>query len=153
MADNIQTQSATPSTLPASTRIAAVVGTYAGDSDAAAGVGVLAEVSGVEGSRVLTVFGVVDSGIVSVPTGSLTAVTNFGGSTAYRLDCLHFVNTSGAAIAVGVSDGAGSYIVPTQDVPARGHLTIPLYGLPYTGLKWVAGGSGLTGKAFGRTAL
>jgi hypothetical protein len=153
MADNPQTQSATPATLPESTRVAAIVGAFAGDTDATAGLGILAEATGAEGSRVLTVFGVVDSGIVSVPTGSLTAVTNFGVATAYRLDCLHFVNVTGAAITVGVSDGSGAYIVPTQDVPARGHLTIPLYGLPYTGLKWVAGASGLTGKAFGRTAI
>lgn len=152
MSDNLTTQSATPATLPAGTVVAAVLGAFAGDT-AAAGVGVLAEVSGAENARTMTVFGVVDSGIVSVPTGSLTAVTNFGGSTAYRLDCLHFVNASGAAITIGVSDGSNAYIVPTQDVPARGHLTIPLYGMPYTGLKWVAGGAGLTGKAFGRTAL
>lgn len=153
MPDNILTQSATPATLPAATRLGALVGTLSGDSDAAVGVGVIAEVAGAEGSRVFTVFGVVDSGIVAVPTGSLTGVTNFGGSTAYRLDCLHFVNASGAAITIGVSDGSNAYIVPTQDVPAHGHLTIPLYGMPYTGLKWVAGGAGLTGKAFGRTAL
>ena len=153
MADNIQTQSATPATLPASTRVAAVVGSFAGDTDAAAGLGVIAEPSGAEGARVLTIFGVVDSGIVSVPTGTLTAATNFSTGTAYRLDCLHFVNNTGAAITIGVSDGSGAYIVPTQDVPPRGHLTIPLYGMPYTGLKWVAGATGLTGKAWGRTAL
>jgi len=153
MADNIVTQATTPATLPSGTRVAALVGSLAGDADAAAGVGILAEVAGAEGSRILSVFGVVDSGVVSVPTGSLTAVTNFGGSTAYRLDCLHFVNITGAAITIAVSDGGGSYIVPTQDVPARGHITIPLYGMPYTGLKWVAGAAGLTGKAWGRTAV
>lgn len=153
MADNIQTQSAAPATLPANTRVAAVVGSFAGNTDAAAGIGVLAEASGAEDARVLTVLGVVDTGIVSVPTGSLTAVTGLGGSTVYRLECIHFVNNSGGAITVAVSDGASAYIVPTQDVPPRSHLTIPLYGMPYTGLKWVAGAVGLTGKVWGRTAI
>lgn len=153
MADNITTQSATPATLPASTKVAAVVGGFAGDTDAAAGVGVLAEVSGAEGSRVLTVLGLAKSGatLTSVPT-TLTTVTNFGGSTEYRMDGVLVVNSSGAAITFGLTNGSDQYIAPPQDVPARDHRIINLNGAPITGLKWVAGGSGLLGLAWGRTA-
>lgn len=153
MADNISTQSATPATLPAATRLGALVGTLAGDTDAAVGAGVIVEVTGAEGSRVFTVLGLAKSGttLTAVPT-TLTAVTNFGGSTEYRVDGVLVVNSSGAAITFGLTNGSDQYIAPPQDVPARDHRIINLNGAPITGLKWVAGGSGLLGLAWGRTA-
>ena len=63
------------------------------------------------------------------------------------------MNNTGAAITIGVSDGSGAYIVPTQDVPPRGHLTIPLYGMPYTGPEeWVARRQWVDRQSVGRTA-
>lgn len=53
MADNLTTQDATLATLPTATGIAAVQGTFSGDA-VFAGLGVLAKVTGNEGSRVLT---------------------------------------------------------------------------------------------------
>lgn len=152
MADNIVTQATTPATLPNLTRLAAILGSFAGDSDAVAGVAVLAEVSGAEGARVMTVHGPIESDIQSVPT-SLTAIPTITDATAIRLDGVLVVNSSAAAITFGLTNGADQYLMPVEQVPARSSQVVPFHGMPITGLKWVAGGSGLTGKAWGRVAL
>ena len=153
MSDNLNTQSATPATLPPSTTLAAVVGSFAGASAAAAGVGVIAEVSGANGSRVMSVLGRVTSGVMAVPTGTLAAPTNFAVGTDYLVDGVWICNPTGAAKTVTVTNGADQSVVYQEDVPARGRLPIDLRGMPLTGLKWVASATGMFGIAWGRTAL
>jgi hypothetical protein len=152
MAEKFVTQSATPATLDANVGLAGILGTFGAETNAVVGPAALVEVQGAAGARVITVLGRVKSGVPTAIPTSLTAVTNFGGSTDYFLDGLLVVNASGAEISVGLTDGGDRYVVPTQPVPAHSQLLIPMHGLPATGAKWVASGSGLTGVIWGKTA-
>lgn len=89
-------------------------------------------------------------GVVS-STGTLAAVPSIGAAATFYLEGLHFANPSGAAITIGVTDGSDRYILPIQQVPAKGHLTLTFPGKPTTGLKWNAGSAGLYGQAWGRS--
>lgn len=84
-------------------------------------------------------------------TGTLTAVPVIGAAAVVYLDGMHFANPSAAAITVGVTDGSDRYIVPIQQVPAKGHLSLAFNGKPTTGLKWNASATGLYGQAWGRS--
>lgn len=153
MADNPSTQSTTPATLPAGTKIAAVKGTFAGDSDAYAGLAVPAEVNGAEDSRVFTVFGLFDSDIQAVPN-ALTALSGVATNDVLRLDAVHVSNQQSAAYTFGLTDGSGRYLIPPTSIPAGETRTWFFHGKPTTGLKAVSSGNNqLTVHAWGRKAV
>lgn len=89
-----------------------------------------------------------DTGLTSIPT-SLTAVPSIGAATAIALIGVHVCNPSGAAITFSLTDGGGTYLIYQEQIAARGHLTLPFFRMPVTGLKWLASGNGLVGKAWG----
>ena len=152
MADNIAVQSATPATLPDATILAAAEVSFSGQT-AIVGLGAPIDIVGVEGSRTGSLMGRVKSGAMAVPL-SATAVTNFGGSTAYLLDVVLVNNATSNAIAFGLTDGAdASLMVSTSQIPGRTSMVFPYYGLEITGLKCIAGASGLSVRAQGRTAI
>lgn len=81
----------------------------------------------------------------AVPT-SATALTG----TTSCVVALLFTNTNASAQTVTVTDGQGSPITVLSafSIPANSQLTIPLYGAQMTtGIKWSAGGTGVTGTA------
>lgn len=79
----------------------------------------------------------------AVPT-SATALT---GTTSCVL-AMMFTNTNASAQTVTVTDGQGSPITVLQafSIPPNSELTLPFYGSQMTtGIKWNAGGTGVTG--------
>lgn len=83
----------------------------------------------------------------AVPTSN-TAVTG----TTTCVSAIMLSNTNASAQTVAITDGQGSpiTIVPTLSIPANSLAIIPLYGsVATTGLKWIAGGSGVTGSVTG----
>jgi hypothetical protein len=85
---------------------------------------------------------------VAVPTSS-TSVT----STTTCVKAIVFTNTNSSAQTVTVTDGEGTPVTvvgPAFSIPALSSVTFPLYGTPMTtGIKWSAGGSGVTGAVVG----
>jgi hypothetical protein len=90
----------------------------------------------------------VSQALAAVPTSS-TAV--FSSTTC--LVAAYFNNTNGSAQTVTLTDNAGTPVNgvgPAFSVPALSNLVIPLYGIPFTtGVKWTAGGTGITGGMIG----
>jgi len=79
----------------------------------------------------------------SVPT-SATALT----ATTSCVVAIIITNTNGAAQTVTITDGQGTpvTVVSAFSIPANSQVTFPLYGSQMTsGIKWSAGGTGLTG--------
>lgn len=90
----------------------------------------------------------VSQAIAAVPTSS-TAV--FSSTTC--LIAVYFNNTNASAQTVSLTDNAGSPVTAfggTFSIPGLSSTTLPFYGIPFTtGVKWVAGGSGVTGGMVG----
>jgi len=79
----------------------------------------------------------------SVPT-SATALT----ATTSCVMAIIITNTNGAAQTVTITDGQGTpvTIASAFSIPANSQVTFPLYGSQMTsGIKWSAGGTGMTG--------
>ena len=79
----------------------------------------------------------------SVPTSS-TALT----STTSCVVAILLTNTNSSAQTITVTDGQASAvtILSSFSIPANSQVTLPFYGSQMTsGIKWTAGGSGLTG--------
>jgi hypothetical protein len=84
------------------------------------------------------------STLAAVPTSS-TLLTS--ASTACVMAAMFF-NTNGAAQTVTFTDNTATPInaVLTFSVPGNSQVTFPLYGMAFNlGLKWSAGGTGVTG--------
>jgi hypothetical protein len=90
----------------------------------------------------------VSQALAAVPTSS-TAV--FTSTTCVQTIFLN--NTNATSQTVTVTDNAGTPVNgvgPAFVIPGLSNLVIPLYGVPFTsGLKWSAGGTGVTGGIFG----
>jgi hypothetical protein len=83
----------------------------------------------------------------AVPTSN-TAIT----ATTTCKAILVFTNTNGSAQTVSVTDGQGSPITaigPAFSVPGLSTVRFELEGAMTTGIKWLAGGTGVTGSAMG----
>jgi hypothetical protein len=81
--------------------------------------------------------------IQAVPTSTTALI----GATCAVLSMI-FANTTGAAIAVTVTDGAGSPVAGLQafSIPANSILRVEWGGVTFTGgVKWSAGGAGVNG--------
>jgi hypothetical protein len=90
---------------------------------------------------------VLDPAWAAVPTSS-TAVT----ATTTCVEALIFSNTNSSAQTVTVTDGQATPItvVSAFSIPPNSQVTFPFYGTPMTsGIKWSAGGSGVTGTVKG----
>lgn len=84
----------------------------------------------------------------AIPTSS-TAAT----STTTCLKAMLFTNTNASAQSITVIDGQGSPItlVATYSIPGNSTVVFPMYGtVATTGIKWQAGGTGITGSAVGK---
>jgi hypothetical protein len=83
----------------------------------------------------------------AVPTVS-TAVT----ATTTCVEAIIFTNTNASAQTVTVTDGQGSpvTVINAYSIPPNSQVTFPFYGTPMTtGIKWSAGGTGVTGSVKG----
>jgi hypothetical protein len=83
----------------------------------------------------------------AVPTSN-TAIT----ATTTCKAVLVFTNTNASAQTVSVTDGQGSPITsigPAFSIPGLSTVRFELEGAMTTGIKWVAGGTGVTGSATG----
>lgn len=83
----------------------------------------------------------------AVPTSS-TAVT----ATTTCVFAISFTNTNASAQTVTVTDGQGSPItvISAFSLPGNSQVTFPFYGTQMTtGVKWSAGGTGITGAVSG----
>ena len=84
---------------------------------------------------------------IAVPT-SATSIT----ATTTCVQAIIFTNTNASAQTVTVTDGQGSpvTVVSSFSIPGNSQVTFPFYGAPMTtGIKWSAGGTGVTGSAVG----
>ncbi len=84
------------------------------------------------------------STLAAVPT-STTLLTS--AATACAVAAVFF-NTNGSAQTVSLTDNTGTPInaIVTLSIPANSNLVQPLYGGAFTsGIKWFAGGTGVTG--------
>lgn len=84
---------------------------------------------------------------VAVPTSEGTPT-----STTTCVEALSFTNTNATGQTVTVTDGQGSPItlVATYSIPGNSTAVFPFHGAAATtGLKWVAGGTGVTGAILG----
>lgn len=86
--------------------------------------------------------------IAALPTSS-TAIT----TTTTCILAAYFNNTNSSAQTVTLTDNAGTplnIIGPAFSVPGLSNMTVPLYGIQATsGIKWAAGGTGVTGGVVG----
>lgn len=85
--------------------------------------------------------------LVAVPT-SEAAVT----ATTTCVVAVTFFNTNATAQTVSLKDNAGSPIVAVNalSIPGNSSVVFPLHGLQFTsGVRWVAGGTGVTGAVWG----
>lgn len=83
----------------------------------------------------------------AIPTSS-TAVT----ATTTCVEAIIFTNTNGSAQTVTVTDGQATAVTVLNafSIPANSQVTFPFYGTPMTtGIKWLAGGTGITGTVKG----
>jgi hypothetical protein len=86
---------------------------------------------------------------VAVPT---VAAAPSGFSTTSCLKAIIFTNTNAGGQTVTVTDGQGSPVtmVATLSIPGNSTAIIPMYETQATtGIKWVAGGTGVTGSVVG----
>ncbi len=90
----------------------------------------------------------VSQALIAVPTSS-TAV--FSSTTC--LIAVYFNNTNASAQTVTLTDNAGTPVNgvgPAFSVPGLSNMVIPFNGIPFTtGVKWSAGGTGVTGGMIG----
>lgn len=69
-------------------------------------------------------------------------------STTSCVVAIIITNTNGAAQTVTITDGQGTPVTIANafSIPANSQVTFPLYGSQMTsGIKWSAGGAGMTG--------
>jgi len=86
--------------------------------------------------------------IAAVPTSS-TAIT----TTTTCIIAAYFNNTNSTAQTITLTDNAGTpvnIVGPAFSVPGLSNMTIPLFGIQASsGIKWSAGGTGVTGGVVG----
>jgi hypothetical protein len=83
----------------------------------------------------------------AVPTVA-TSVT----ATTTCVQAIIFTNTNASAQTVNVTDGQGSpvTVIATYSIPGNSQVTFPFFGAAMTtGVKWSAGGAGVTGAVIG----
>lgn len=83
----------------------------------------------------------------AVPTAN-TAVT----ATTTCVTAILLTNTNATAQTVAITDGQGSpiTILPTLSINGNSSVVVPMFGsVATTGLKWIAGGTGVTGAVVG----
>lgn len=89
-----------------------------------------------------------DSGLAAVPLVS-TAVPTATDALPLWLAGVSFANTNGAQRTVRVTDGGGASVVPDIAVPGNSVVALEWNLMPITGLRWLASGAGVNGKAWG----
>lgn len=120
-------------------------GTVALNSALPAGTNVLGVVKTVPSNSCGTT--VFNQAWAAVPTSN-TAIT---GTTTCKA-VLVFTNTNASAQTVSVTDGQGSPVTsigPAYSIPGLSTVRFELEGAMTTGIKWVAGGTGVSGSATG----
>jgi hypothetical protein len=86
--------------------------------------------------------------MIAVPTTSTAVFTSTTCVTAIYIN-----NTNATAQTITVTDNAGTplnVVGPALSIPGLSSITIPFHGMAFTtGVKWIAGGSGVTGGIVG----
>jgi len=90
----------------------------------------------------------VSQAIIAVPTASTAVFTSTTCVTAIYIN-----NTNATAQTITVTDNGGTplnIVGPALSLPGLSSITIPFHGMAFTtGVKWIAGGTGVTGGIVG----